>query len=103
MKTDGRSSSARRLRWPVDGENLFRSTVRELPPPLKKKSQTHCAEIQAVLDLLHFAPPLPDHLLELFHGLLNLGLIQMNRCHRTDLVFSGFLYFSVFSLSALPS
>lgn len=43
------------------------------------KHQTHCTEFQAVVDLLHFGQPLLDHLLELFHGLFNLDLIQMNR------------------------
>lgn len=51
----------------------------EAVPGEAVKHQTYCTEFQAVVDLLHFGQPLLDHLLELFHGLFNLDLIQMNR------------------------
>lgn len=62
---------------------------------MKPGPQTHHAEFQAVLDLLHFSQSLLDHLPEFFHGIFNLDLIQLNRysiyslhvSHRTDLVF----------------
>lgn len=59
---------------------------------MKLRHQTHRTELQAVLDLLHFTQPLLDHLLELFHGLFNLDLIQLI----LDLLIADFIQELVF-------